>query len=129
MFNNSTRRACFRVTVLNDTLFEGMEIFTVQLTPQIISIGTSQGVSLSPSVATITINDNQCPLTVGFEDGSLSRMVQETVGNVSLCVRVFGEGDLATDFGVNVDIGGGGNAGEGFSECHHKSVAKLAHCH
>ena len=130
VFNNSTRRACFRVTVLNDTLFEGTEIFTVQLTPQIISIGTSQGISLSPSVATITIVDTQRELTVGFEDGSLSRMVQETVGNVSLCVRVFGEADLATAFGVNVDIGGGGNAGEGFRECipiHHTSVTKLAH--
>ena len=92
-------------------LFEDLEFFTVQLTPRIISIGTSQAVSLSPSVATITIIDDELPLMVGFEDGSLSRMVQETVGNVSLCVRVFGEVELATAFGVNVDIGGGGTAG------------------
>ena len=101
------------VTVLNDTLSEGPEVFTVQLTPQIIFIGTSQGVSLSPLIATITILDDDRGHTVGFEDSSLSRIVQETVGNVSLCVRVFGEGDVATAFGVNVDIGGGGNAGEG----------------
>ena len=101
------------VTVLNDTLLESPEVFTVQLTPQIISIGTSQGVSLSPSITTITIFDDNGGLTVGFEDSSLSRIVQETVGNISLCVTVFGEGDLATAFGVIVDIGGGGNAGEG----------------
>ena len=112
-FNNSTRRACFMVSILRDMLFEGPEVFTVQLTPQIISIGTSQGVSLSPSIATITIIEAQLPFTIGFEDSSLSRMVQETVGSVSLCVRVFGEGELTRSFGVNVDIGGGGNAGEG----------------
>ena len=117
VFNNSTRRVCFRVTILNDTLFEGPEVFTVQLTPQVISIGSSQGVSLSPSIATITIVDDQLGLTVGFDDSSLSRTVQETVGNISLCVRVFGEGDVATPIGVNVDIGGGGNAGEGFRAC------------
>ena len=111
MFNNSARRSCFNVTILDDMLFEGNEVFTVQLTPQIISIGTSQGVSLSPSIATITIIDDQLALTVGFEDSSLSLIVQETVGNISLCVRVFGEGDLARAFGVNVDAGGGGNAG------------------
>ena len=100
------------MTLLNDTLFEGTEVFTVQLTLQIISIGTLQGVSLSPSIATITIiDDDTLNLTVGFEDSSLSRTVQETVGNVSLCVRIFGVGDMATAIGVNVDIGGGGTAG------------------
>ena len=110
LFDNSTRRACFRVEILEDMIFEGQEFFTVQLTPQILFIGTSQGVSLSPSTATITIVA-QPIFTVGFGDDSLRRSVREDVGNVTLCVEIFGEGELATDFGVNVDIGGDGTAG------------------
>lgn len=107
VFNNLTRRDCFSVTIVEDGLFEGQEVFTAQLTPQVVFLGTPQGISLFPSIATVTIVDNDDVLTVGFEDDSLSRSVLENVGTVVLCVGVFGQGEVTTSFSVNIDIGSG----------------------
>ena len=109
VFNNASRRSCFNVTITEDSIFEGLERFTVQLTPRVVN--APRRVSLFPSAASIAIIDNENQTRVGFEEGSLIQRVLETEGKVSLCVEVFGGGGITSQFDVSVDFVGG-TAGE-----------------
>ena len=109
VFNNASRRNCFMVAITEDSIFEGLERFTVQLTPRVVN--APHRVSLFPSVASIAIIDSENQTRVGFEEGSLNQSVLENEGNISLCVEVFGGRRITSQFDVSVDFIGG-TAGE-----------------
>lgn len=111
-FNNATRRACFNVEIVEDSIFEGDEQFTVQLTIDAVDFdGTPQSISLSPATATVTIVETDPPLSVGFEEDSLDRRVLQNAGTTSLCVVVVGNREITTNFSVSI-VFSGGTAGE-----------------
>ena len=102
VFNNATRHSCFIVHINEDSIFEGLEQFSVQLTPRVVN--APRRVSLSPSSASITIIDNENQTRVRFEEGSLSRRVLENEGTISLCVETFGGEGITSEFDVSVDF-------------------------
>ena len=111
-FNNATRRACFNVDIVEDSIFETEEQFTVQLTIDMVDFdGNPQSISLSPATATVTIVENGSLLLVGFEEDSLDRRVPQNAGTISLCVVVVGDREITTSFSVSI-IFSGGTAGE-----------------
>ena len=105
VFNNASRRNCFLVTITEDSIFEELERFTVQLTPRVVN--APRRVSLFPSAASIAIIDNENLTRVGFEEESLSQRVPVNEGKVSLCVEAFGGGGISLQFDVSVDFVGG----------------------
>ena len=56
-FNNQFQQQCALVTILDDLIFEGNETFYASLTNTI----NNQGLILDPSLARITIIDNEFP--------------------------------------------------------------------
>ena len=119
MISNATRRDCFKISIKADSLFEGPEVFTVQLTAQVVEfLGPRQTISVSPSIASITIIDNSTQLTVGFEERSLSRRVLEDVGTISLCVEVSGREEITMSFSVRVDFLSGTAGERGYLSVH-----------
>ena len=80
----------------------------MQLTAQVVQfLGPRQTVSVSPSIASITIVDNSTELTVGFAETSLRRRELDNIGTISLCVEVFGREEIKMNFSVSVDFLGG----------------------
>ena len=111
-FDNLTRLRCFDVEIIEDSIFEGDEQFTVQLTVDAVNFnGAPQSISLPNATATITIVEISTLLLVGFEEESLNRRVPQNGETISLCVVVVGSREITANFSVSVAFNGG-TAGE-----------------
>ena len=109
-FTSTVRRLPVSVSILDDTVVEGDEVFEVKL--------SGDRVSSVSSVATVTIMDNDevAPVTIGFSPTVYS--VDEDAGSVELTVLVL-SGTIADGESVTVvvmTVDGSAVAGEDYTE-------------
>ena len=109
-FTSTVRRLPVSVSILDDTVIEGDEVFEVKL--------SGDRVSSVSSVATVTIMDNDevAPVTIGFSPTVYS--VDEDAGSVELTVLVL-SGTIADGESVTVvvmTVDGSAVAGEDYTE-------------
>jgi ribosomal protein L35AE/L33A len=81
-FADGQTSATFTVTILDDTIFEGNETFTVAL-----SSPTGGATLGSPSLATVTIVDNEQPQPGQFQFSSATYSVNENGGSITITVN------------------------------------------
>ena len=93
-----TTDECQLVFILEDTVLEENEVFSMSLTTG------SSVVDLSPDVATVTILDNDgMQVIIGFSEASY--IVSESQGSVLVCVVLTG----LIDISLNVTVSAEGN--------------------
>ena len=94
--SDTITRVTFRVAIVDDSVVESEEMFTVALG------GAPVGVTLAPDVASVTINDDDPlpadPVVIGFEPVTYS--VDENAGPVVLTVKLL-SGTLTAPVTVN----------------------------
>ena len=107
------RRTCFQVEIIDDTTAEGStpESFQVQLTILATQTSDLQRVIATPALATISIEDNEAEISVGFEQTSFD--VDESVGSIQVCVRLMisNQSRIDDSFGVRFMISEESTAG------------------
>lgn len=107
------RRTCFQVEIIDDTTAEGStpESFQVQLTILATQTSDLQRVIATPALATISIEDNEAGISVGFEQTSFD--VDESVGSIQVCVRLMisNQSRIDDSFGVRFMISDESTAG------------------
>ena len=86
------RRACLEITIINDDEFEDLnELLVVRVLN--LSLSNENLVPFASIDSTqIIILDDDREVTLGFNDNSTTVSVNESVGEVFLCVQIFSPG-------------------------------------
>lgn len=100
----TARNSCFEVNITDDNRFEGRqpESFEVRLAPLSRAVTDLQGIRVEPSVAMISILDNDNMIFIGFEQDVEN--VSEVAGMLQACVGLLMDdgGKIEEEFGVRV---------------------------
>ena len=89
---NGTSEECFPIQIVNDNSFEGSsEVVEIVVASFNLSDSSLTAMPSRPSTELVILDDDRS-VTVGFSEDSLSFVVDEGVGAVSLCVGIVSPG-------------------------------------